>query len=325
VTERSKALKVRVRPLPDTPEGFAGAVGRLRLESHLEPAEVAAGQSATFTLTLRGDGHIQSLPPLALEDQEGLRILPPQESSQEELARGRIETSRTWTFVLVPESPGTFELPRLSIPFYDPSVDAFRAATSLPLTLSAVAGPTDGRPVRDGEIHPIRSATVPLGHGIPWRRLPPYLFALPMALALGIQLTRHLGRRRALGEPELRLLADLEDPEARATTPRREALRLEEVWREYLVERWWMPHDTALPRWPEHLAGFAGDEAAAELDRLLGDLDYLRQAPQLSTIDALHEEILERSRSLARQLAALAALEPEGSTGPEVHEEESSS
>ncbi|HYX22911.1 MAG TPA: hypothetical protein VFC23_02075, partial [Thermoanaerobaculia bacterium] len=73
--------------------------------------------------------------------------------------------------------------------------------------------------------------------------------------------------------------------------------------------RWGVPRSTPSWKWRERLAGPEGgtggavDAASlAELDRLLDDLDYLRNAPQLSTTDTLRSEALARGRRLLRRL-----------------------
>jgi hypothetical protein len=56
-------------------------------------------------------------------------------------------------------------------------------------------------------------------------------------------------------------------------------------------------------RWREHLSARGADpEAARELGELADDLQYLRQAPQLSAAAALQGEALARSRRLVRRL-----------------------
>ena len=59
----SEALELKVLPLPQQgrPADFSGLVGRYQLESNLEPKQVKAGESATFTVELKGRTH---LPPI---------------------------------------------------------------------------------------------------------------------------------------------------------------------------------------------------------------------------------------------------------------------
>ncbi|HEY2737632.1 MAG TPA: hypothetical protein VGK45_04455, partial [Thermoanaerobaculia bacterium] len=121
--------------------------------------------------------------------------------------------------------------------------------------------------------------------GIPsWRRLLPWLFAVPCGIALVFTLAR---RRRHALHPH----------------PLQAAARLEETWRELLLRRWGVPSCTPAACWGEALAARGGDPAAAdELGRLAEDLHSLRNAPQLSACEALGAEALARSQRLLRRL-----------------------
>lgn len=78
----------------------------------------------------------------------------------------------------------------------------------------------------------------------------------------------------------------------------------EQAWRDFLGERYELPPETPVAQWPGLLAQRGlKPTLGGELLRLVEDLHYLRYAPQLASTDSLQEELLERSRRLARRLA----------------------
>jgi len=302
----SNGVNLEVRPLPAPPAGFRGAVGRLQLAAELEPRELAVGEAATLTLTLRGEGHLQGLPEPQLPELPGIKVFPPQQQARERL-RGTVVTgTRVWSFVLVPERPGTWQLPPLEVPFFDPRKGSYQVARAGALTLTA-RGATSL--TQDGgetvELHPIRNAALPAAQA-GWRLedAARWLFALPWLLVAAVLLLRrgselggaHRQARKAL----LEQLAGAVDEEQ----PRRAAACIEEAWRAFLNRRWGVPPGAPSNRW-QALLEERGVKAshAAELVRLADDLHYLRYAPKLSSTAELQRELIERSRKLARVLA----------------------
>lgn len=303
IDRTSNAITLEIRPLPEAPPGFDGAVGRLTLDATLEPRDLAVGDAATLTVRLEGNGHLQGLPEPALTDLPGIKVFPPQQQASERVRGRTVVGSRTWSFVLVPERPGEWTLPPVEIPYFDPRAGAFTTAKVDGLALTA-RGATS-LPQSDGEtvsLHPIRNAALPAAQmGARFDDAAPWLFGLPW-LITAVAL---VGRRRAErgGRSARRTLLEQLKDAGRHDDPRRAAATVEDAWRAYLEQRWEIPTGTPSPRWREALTahGVAGPEAD-QLVKLADDLHYLRYAPKLSSTDDLRRELLERSRKLARSL-----------------------
>ena len=112
VRRQTAPVTISALALPPPPAGFDGAVGRLDLAARLEPPQVESGSAATLTLTLSGQGHLAGLPDPELPALPGLRVYPPQKEGKEDVVGTMVRGSRSWSYVLVPQHEGTFELPR---------------------------------------------------------------------------------------------------------------------------------------------------------------------------------------------------------------------
>jgi hypothetical protein len=320
VQVRTPAVAVDVQPLPPAPLGFGGAVGQLALSARVEPAQLRVGEAATLTVTLAGRGNVQGVgePRIALPP--GLEIFPPQQQGDERIVGTTVQGSRTWSWVIVPQSSGRTTLRVPQVPFFDPQSGQYRVASAAPLEITTL--PPAAAAIPDTSDSMLRSLGdgEPRGRtGISGQRALPWLLALTFALAAAAALAR---RRRpvavsgpsparasststaraesgaALGEITRRL-----DEAAAETRPRQAAARIEEAWRDFLVERWDIAPGTPSPRWGEALRNQGADPAAAgDLARLADDLHYLRYAPQLSACETLCGEVLATSRRLLRRL-----------------------
>lgn len=305
---RTAAMPVEVQPLPPSPPGFTGAVGRMSLEATVEPPELRMGEAATVTLTLSGEGNLHGLPEPRMPAVEGLQVLPPQQDGEDRISGTVIRGSRTWTYSVVPERAGTYRLELPGIPYFDPAAQQYAVAKAEPVRLTALPAPAGKKP-RPAAPAAAKAAASSSGSAWPWRlsRSWAWLLAVPGALALVLLLARRRNGAVPAGkvtgrEAHRRLEHGLKEA-GQESRPRQAAARIEEAWRELLAERWEIPPGTPSTRWADLLGARGADpEAAGELVRLADDLHYLRYAPQLSTCDSMIREVLDRCRRLARRL-----------------------
>lgn len=318
----TSALTVHVQPLPAAaPPGFTGTVGQYDLKAHLDPAELRLGDAATLTVTLAGRGNLQAAREPRLEPAGGLTVFPPQQQSDDRVVGTTIHGERTWSYVVVPDRAGRYELRVPEVPYFDPQSQQYKVASAPVLAVQALprfpAGAT-------GSPHPVRTAPAAsslasLGALAGDDRWLPWLFVLPWAIALAVAfaLRNRFARSESFGELAPAGAAGLSVPSrvdgadmerrfreaAAESRPRQAASCLENAWRELLAERWDVPQGTPAARWGRMLAERGADPAAIEeLARLAEDLHYLRFAPQLSETGSLVSEAIDRSRRLLRRL-----------------------
>ena len=131
---------VQVLPLPGEgrPAGFRNAVGDFSLKAMVDQATTEVNQPVTLTIELTGEGNLKTV-----EDP----VLPPlgdfkeyQSGNRAEYASGglRISGTKTWDHVLIPTVPGDHTIAPLAFSFFDPDTDAYRVATTDPLTITVL-------------------------------------------------------------------------------------------------------------------------------------------------------------------------------------------
>jgi hypothetical protein len=308
---RTEGQWIDVQPLPPAPPGFGGAVGQLTLTAELQPARIHLGEAATLTVRLAGAGNLQGIREPGIAPPPGVTVFPPQQEAKEEISGTTLRGSRTWRYVVVPDRAGRFRLEVPEIPYFDPAARRYALAAAPDLALTALPRSTDVAAAAGGEtLHGIRTAALappglPEMTGRRWTGLLPWLFVLPWGLALVVTLAR---RRAGAGKPPAassagrELAAGLAEAE-REERPRQAAARTEEAWRDFLAERWDVPAAAPPSHWRDLLAARGVDvESLEEVGRLVEDLQYLRNAPQLSATGNLRQETLRRCRRLLRRL-----------------------
>lgn len=318
------ALRIDVRPLPEGPSGYQGAVGPLTFSASLEPRVLRVGEAARLMVRLAGSGNLQGLPAPDLALPAGLRTFPPHEAGADR-ANGNgtsLRSERIWTYVVIPDRPGSYRLAPPAVPYFDPSTAAFERAEIPPIDLEAwPPAPVSTASAAPGGPHPSRSARPdPTGVGktsrssgqpavasvrsalggsasLPWILAGSGLLALLSGFVWVKRSEAKLDDAAHHFEAEL-AHALAED------RPRRTAVLLESAWNHLLAARWELDTPILSFGWEDAAVqrGVAPVQAT-ELGRIAEDLHFLRTAPQLSSAEALRDEIVERSRRLARELA----------------------
>jgi hypothetical protein len=138
----SGALKLSVRPFPQEgkPANFTGLVGRFDMKTQLDPAQVKTGDSANMTITVTGEGNVNMIPDLALVDMDGLKVYPDQPKIESDTTSGGETGSKTMKWAIVPKKPGIYELPQLSLTYFDTASGSYRTIKSPALRLDVSQG-----------------------------------------------------------------------------------------------------------------------------------------------------------------------------------------
>lgn len=137
VQRSSVPILVRVKPLPadHKPDG-AVAVGSFEIQAALDRKQMATGDAATLTVNVRGKGNLRGVH-IADPHVSGLQILQPEVHDLVESPDDRVQGTRSFAWLIVPEAPGTYTLPELSIATFDPEHASYRTIHTEKLTLVA--------------------------------------------------------------------------------------------------------------------------------------------------------------------------------------------
>jgi hypothetical protein len=138
----SAPLTIDIQPLPSAgqPASFSGAIGRFHLEVEAQPAILRVGDPLNVTLTVRGEGLLETVRPPALEQQDTLtrdfkmQADPPAVKTDSE--------AKTFTYTLRPRRPGIREVPPIEMAYFDPDTQRFQVVRSTPVPLRVEAAST---------------------------------------------------------------------------------------------------------------------------------------------------------------------------------------
>ena len=195
---RSDTVLVTALPLPRAGETAAGqgTVGQgLTLRLDADPPTFGVGEPIAVTATIAGAGNVALWPEPAIRWPAGFRAYPGETAMRIEPRDGRIAGTKTFHYLVVPDSAGSFVMPEVRYRYFDLATGDYATATLPPRTL-AVAPGLEPRAARAlPPLAPGRTAAWPdeLARGlVPWGWL---------ALLVGPPLVAWLWRRRRVTVP----------------------------------------------------------------------------------------------------------------------------
>jgi hypothetical protein len=306
VQRASKPLTVTVASIPTDPQ-FSGAVGEFQVSASIDPSTVGMGDAAMLRFQLRGTGNLKWVDRGPEVKIGGAKVYPPQTRSDLKVGPEGMKGSRTWEFVVVPETSGTLEVPSLPFAYFDPKAGAMKHVETAPLSLTV---PGTASAARAGA--PAPAATAPRAGQLalraaldpPSRRVP-VLGARGVVVGLGLALLAHgalfaggrLSERRHRVPGRSGGGTSVRSALASLKRARKGGLSKEEA--ASLIER--TLHDVFGPL--ENGSGPPAGDREEAVRRLLQDVQFIRYAPQLGDYSEKIGEVADRAAELVRRRA----------------------
>jgi len=138
----SDALELAVLALPELgrPAEFSGLVGTFQIDAGLVPSEIKAGESATLTVHITGRGNVNRIPDLDVPELSHTKVYADQPVLEVNPDSEGLFGSKTMKWALVPEKPGRFQIPALSVSFFDTKSHQYVRTQTSPFFLSVLPG-----------------------------------------------------------------------------------------------------------------------------------------------------------------------------------------
>lgn len=138
----SQGLEVQVLPLPaGAPAGFATTnVGQWRVQLATNPPVAGpvsgtVGQPVTVDVTVEGFGNLRNLTLPKLAAPRGLRVYDPTTTDKVQIVKNRFGGKRVLEYIVMPEQTGSFEIPPVELPYFNPQSQKYEVARSEPIKL----------------------------------------------------------------------------------------------------------------------------------------------------------------------------------------------
>ena len=122
---RTNSINVRVKPLPNAPEGFNGAVGNFSIKAETDTRQVRANEAITYRLTISGAGNLMLIDAPNINFPKVFEAYDPQINDHITRNNNGISGSRTFEWILIPRNHGDYEIPAATFVFFDPNTGRY--------------------------------------------------------------------------------------------------------------------------------------------------------------------------------------------------------
>lgn len=138
LSSRADTLVVRPLPTAGRPATFGGAIGsRLRLERRVSPPSTHVGEGVAVELRVTGEGNTALWPNPELRWPADVRAYLERVEEEVAVPDGRVGGTKTFRYLVVPDSAGALALPAVAYAYFDLATDRYQElavpAASLPV------------------------------------------------------------------------------------------------------------------------------------------------------------------------------------------------
>jgi len=303
VERSTKPVTVEAKALPDEP-GFSGAVGRFETRATLDRDTVPLGEAALLRFQVEGEGNLKWIDRAPAVKVPGARVYPPQVKSDLKTTTRGIEGTRTWEFVVVPETTGALEVPPIEFSYFDTRSGHLATSVTRPLPLQVEGGTVAaGLPPPVGPAGTAAASALPMRAELdPARLVVPALRGRAVLAFCSLVLLAHIGlwgggrvrgawRRRAGRSAPARsvrgALRELDRAGKDGQSKEQAAVRVEKALHEAFGE----------------IDGHDDGERARAVRALLADVHFVRYAPQLGDYSENIRDLVARARDTVKRWA----------------------
>lgn len=143
-TANSKPKTITIKPLPTEgkPENFGGAVGKFTVSASTDKTDVKLDKPLTLSVKVSGAGNFQLFATPKFELPAAFEQFEPKTSENINTGENGISGSKTFSTVLIARQSGTFTIPAIKFPYFDPATKSYKIAESQPIEIS-ISGERD--------------------------------------------------------------------------------------------------------------------------------------------------------------------------------------
>ena len=143
----SNALNIKVKPLPEAPEGFAGGVGNFNISAKSDLKGLHANEAFTYSVTISGRGNLSLLEAPQIDFPKGMEVYEPRVIDNINKGDNGLSGSRTFEWIITPQTQGEYDLPAFDYVYFDPASGSYvtKQCNKIHIKVSKALGGTSSK------------------------------------------------------------------------------------------------------------------------------------------------------------------------------------
>ena len=140
-TVSSKALKIRVRPLPGVqPAGFSGIVGRLEIKSSLSKESLKVNDAVNLKYVISGSGNLKVAAKPELKLSPDIEVYDPEITDNLKNTANGTTGDKTFNYLLIPRHHGDYKIPSIEYSYFNTASGRYETLRTDEFTLHVTKG-----------------------------------------------------------------------------------------------------------------------------------------------------------------------------------------
>jgi len=124
-------MQIKPLPISGKPKEFDGAVGEFKLEASVNKTRLKVGEALNLKVTVSGKGNEKSIKNIVIGKKERFEVFDPEITSSADVRGGNVTASKTFRYVMIPQTDGEQELGPVTIYFFNPSKGTYDSSSTL--------------------------------------------------------------------------------------------------------------------------------------------------------------------------------------------------
>jgi hypothetical protein len=139
-------IPVTVKPLPERPDDFSGAVGSFDISAELSHSQLVQGVPSQLIVKISGKGNPDALNSIVLPKIDNVQLSDPEKNVKPNEVGGAISFEKTFTYALTPLTAGALTIPEIPFCYFDPGAQGYQTKKTAPITVPVVLAAESSAP-----------------------------------------------------------------------------------------------------------------------------------------------------------------------------------
>ena len=137
---QSNVQTIKVKPLPtaNQPANFAGAVGEFKLNATTDLSEIKVNEAVNLTINIEGRGNIDLMAEPNMSFPKDFETYEPKVNKNVSVTNYGTSGKKTFAYVVIPRYAGEFELPSISMSYFEPKSGTYKTLETDPIVLNVL-------------------------------------------------------------------------------------------------------------------------------------------------------------------------------------------
>ncbi len=136
----SNSATINVRPLPNSPANFSGAIGSFQVNASIDKKVIPANEGATMHVSVSGNGNLKLIQPPKINFPSGIESYDPKTNMNIRSTVSGVDGNISFDYLFVPRSEGQYTIPASLFSYFNPASGRYETRVIGPFTIKVTKG-----------------------------------------------------------------------------------------------------------------------------------------------------------------------------------------